>query len=460
MYGWAKTVLVKARSREALLYAVAFAVRFVVFLAILVGAGAEGLELGDSLNYLDLAHSLLNGQGFAVDGVPYFFRTIGYPLFLAGGLAVFRTTAGFVLFQIVLASFLPLLVLKISDELGLDKKVAWVAAWIVAFEPHLVYYSVTIMTESLYTPILFAGLIYVFRSMRNGRTADDIRAGFAFGIGMLIKPFLQFFPFILIGFMLPWARRVQWRPVLKHSAIALAVAFIIMVPWMYRNERVFGSFTLSNQGSAAAFGYLSTSLVSMNDRISYQEAEDKVVAKFEQSHGPASAGTEQAYRQEALGYISAYPGTLLKLLVINTVTLWTSSNYNSFLNYYHLIPAIDHSVLPPTHYLAQGRIGDLLRSFWKIFLQPFYIVGVFGRIVWTIVLFLCLYGGFTAYRRIPEKRFQLLFLVALCVYWTMTIWVDGLGIEARLRYPLMPLELLFAAYGWSVLRHARKMTLR
>jgi glycosyltransferase involved in cell wall biosynthesis len=34
----------------------------------------------------------------------------------------------------------------------------------------------------------------------------------------------------------------------------------------------------------------------------------------------------------------------------------------------------------------------------------------------------------------------------------MTIWVDGLGIEARLRFPLMPFELLYAGYAWSIFR--------
>lgn len=442
----------KVRSGPWQVFAAAFAVRFVLFLTIFVFVGPKGFELGDSQQYLGLAHSLLDGQGFALDGVPFFFRTIGYPLFLAGGLALFRSTAGFILFQILLASFLPLLVLKLGDELGLGKRVALVAAWFAAFEPHLAYYSVTVMTESIYTLALLIGLIYVFRAMTTKRSMDSVAAGIAFGVGMLIKPILQFFPFILLGLMLPWARSIKWRVAMKHVAIMLATVFLVCMPWMYHNYRTFGVFTLSNQGPAAAFGYLATSIVSVRDHITYQEAEDKVVATFVQKYGPISSESEKAYTQEALGYMRANPGILLRLIVINTVTLWTSSNYNSFLNYYHLVPAIDHSVLPPTHYLAQGRIGDLITSFWKIFLQPFYIVGVLGRIVWTAILILFLYGFFFAYRYIPERRFQLLFIAALCIYWTMTIWVDGLGIEARLRYPLLPLELLFASYGWSVLR--------
>ncbi len=433
-------------------YITAVGLRVALFLSFLVFLGEKGLELGDSQQYLGLARSMLDGHGFALDGIPFFFRTPGYSLFVAAGLALFRSEALFVLFQIIIASFLPMLVLKIGRRLGLGERAAWIAAWASAFEPHLAYYSATVMTESTYVLTLLLGCLFVFRTMETARVKDDVRAGLVFGIGMMIKPLLQFFPAILFISVLPWARRIAWRKTLTHAAIILATVFALCLPWMYRNYRTFGTFALSNQGAAAAFGYLSTSIVSVRDHISYQEAEDKVVAEFERKYGSAETGSDKAYREEALGYIRANLGILAKIIVINTVTLWTSSNYNSFLNYYHLIPPIDHSVLPPTHYLAQGRMGDLFASFWKVFAQPFYIVGVLGRVIWTAILGLFVYGMVMAYRRVPTRRFPLLFLVALCVYLTMTIWVDGLGIEARLRYALMPIEILYAAYGWTVLR--------
>ncbi|MDP3793884.1 MAG: glycosyltransferase family 39 protein, partial [Candidatus Uhrbacteria bacterium] len=396
-----------------------------------------------------LAKSLLAGHGFSLDGVPFFFRTIGYPLFLAGGLAVFRSTIGFILFQIFLASFTPLVVLRLGKQLHLGKKAAWIAAWIAALEPHLVYYSVTILTESMYTLIFLIGLIYIFRTMETMRVTDSLRAGIAFGVGMLIKPLLQFFPFILFFFMLPWSRRIHWKMTIKHTVIILATIFIILVPWMYRNDQVFHSWSLSSQGPNAALFYLGTSIVSVRDQLTYQDAEAKVKQEFVQAYGNSMTPTERsaASMQAAIGYIKENPGILARLIAINTFTFWTSSNYNGFLNYYRLIPRIDHSVLPPTHYLAQGRIGDLFGSFWKIFSQPFYAIGVFGRLIWLAITFFFITGLIAAYRRIPDRRLQLVFLLALCAYMTAVVWVDGLGIESRLRYPLMPIEFLYAAYG-------------
>ncbi|GEM_PF-459096 len=455
-----KTAGAQPSSSAVPLFLAACAARLVPFILILAFVGSKGLELGDSIQYLGLAKALLAGHGFALDGTPFFYRTIGYPLFLAGGLAVFQSTAGFILFQIVLASFVPLAVLRLGRELRLGKRATWIAAWITALEPHLVYYSLTIMTESIYTLLLLIGFIYIFRAMETKRLSDSVRTGVVFGIGMLLKPLLQFFPPVLFLLMLPWWRRINWRQVLIHAAVIMVTIGVVVSPWIYRNYRTFWSFSLSSQGSDVALFYLGTSIVALRDHISYQVAETKVRQDFISDTGLSLAmrGTDQSTVRSrvALSYIKENPSIFVRLLAINTISFWTSSNYNSFLNYYHLIPRIDHSVLPPTHYLAQGRVGDLFSSFWKIFSQPFYLVGVLGRIIWIILTTLFVYGLLAAYRRIPERRFQLLCLVAVCMYFTMTMWVEGLGIEGRLRYPLMPIEFLYAAYGWCLLRKKKE----
>jgi len=431
------------------LFLASFAIRALVFVVILAFVGPKGFELGDTIQYLGLARSLLTGHGFSLDGVPFFYRTIGYPLFLAGGLVVFRSTTIFVFFQMLLASFIPLVMLRVGQQLRLGKRAAWIAAWIAAFEPHLVYYSVTIVTESVYTLIFLIGLVYIFRTMETKRAADSLRAGIAFGLGMLIKPLLQFFPPVLLIFMLPWWPHINWRKVVKHSVIILSTVLITVAPWMYRNYRVFHNWSLSSQGQTVALFYLGTSIVSMRDHLTYQDAEAKVKEQFNQAHRNEMTEAERitAFKQAGMEYLKENPGILARLIAINTFTFWTSSNYNGFLNYYRLIPRIDHSVLPPTHYLAQGRIGDFFGAFWKIFLQPFYAIGILGRLIWLAVTFFFIVGLIAAYRRIPDRRLQLVFLLALCAYMTAVVWVDGLGIESRLRYPLMPIEFLYATYG-------------
>ncbi|MSR85300.1 glycosyltransferase [Candidatus Uhrbacteria bacterium] len=429
------------------LFGAAFAVRFILFAVILFFVGAKGLELGDSRQYLGLAQSLLAGQGFAYEGAPFFYRTIGYPLLLAGGLKLFGSVSGFIFFQIILASFMPLVVLKLGDQLGFDRRTTLIAAWLTALEPHMVFYSVMVMTESVYTLILLMGFYFVFRAIDHGHFLSSVFVGITFGLGLLIKPLLQFYPILVGIILLPWARRISWRRALPHALLVFVVAGILCTPWMYRNQKVFQKFTLTSQGSAAALFYLGTSIVSVRDKISYPQAEAKVAQEFRETYGAIAQDQSVNYTRAASIYIKENLGIFVRILAINTFTLWTSSNYNSFLNYYRLIPRIDHSVLPPTHYLAQGRIGEFVKEFWHIFGQPFYAIGFVSRIVWIFADMFLLVGMWNAYRRLSEKRFQHLMIFALLIYLTMTIWVDGLGIEARLRYPLMPFTFLYMAYG-------------
>jgi glycosyltransferase involved in cell wall biosynthesis/4-amino-4-deoxy-L-arabinose transferase-like glycosyltransferase len=434
--------------------AVAFAIRFSYFLAVRIFVGEHGFIFGDGLQYMELAQSLLAGKGFLIGGEPFFFRTAGYPMLLAAGLVLFRSVTGFILFQIVIASLLPLLVYRLGMRLRLGVRASWIAAWIMALEPHMIFYGNFVLTEIVFTGLLLLAFLATFRAMETKRVADSVRAGLLFGLGMFVKPLFQIFPPILFVFFLPWVKKISWRTALKHFAIIFSVAILCMVPWMVRNSVTFGKFAISSQGSAAALYYLGTSIVSVRDQISYGAAEKRIKENFVAQYGEGLSKVEEekAFRVESAKYISENPGILVRLLAINTFTLWTSSNYNSFLYHHKLIPRIDHSVLPPTHYLAQGRLDELVGSFWGVFGQPYYFVGVLGRLVWLVVTFFFLYGLVSAFIRIPERRYPWVFLVATCAYLSAVIWVDGLGIEARLRFMLMPIEFLYAAYGWMVWR--------
>ncbi|MBP9869585.1 glycosyltransferase [Patescibacteria group bacterium] len=440
------------------LVALAFVIRFALFLAMWFWMGEAGFISGDGLQYHGLAESLRSGQGFLLGGEPFFFRTAGYPLLLAAGLIVFQSVAGFIFFQIILASFLPVLVYRLGMRLRLGARASWIAALLTAIEPHLIFYSTLLLTEIVFTALLLLALLWTFRAMETKRLGDSVRAGLAFGLGMFIKPLFQLFPPVLLMFFLPWWKRIPWRSTAIHAVVICTVAMACLVPWMIRNSITFGKFAISSQGSAAALYYLGTSIVSVRDQIPYGNAERQIQQDFLKKYGEMSSKSEQeeAHRHEAKKLVFENPGIVARIIVVNTVTLWTSSNYNAFLRYYNLIPKPDHSsILPPTHYLAQGRMDEFFGSFWKIFGQPFYAVGIFGRLVWLVITVFFLYGLVSAFLRIPERRYEWTFLVATCAYLTAVIWVDGLGIEARLRFPLMPIEFLFAAYGWVVWRTKR-----
>ncbi len=436
------------------IWVTAFVLRLALFTIILFFVGESGLMLGDSKQYLGLAQSLADGNGFMLDGKPFFFRTIGYPGLLAIGLSLFKSLPMVIFFQLLLASCLPLLVLRLGRALGFEERSSRLAAWITAIEPHLIFFSVTVLTETVYTFLFLLGLLAAFYAFQTKEKRYAVYVGICCSLGILIKPLLQFFPLFLGLFYAPWLKRFDWKKLCTHGLLIASTMAIILAPWIIHNKRVHDSAALSNQGSVAALFYLGTSIVSVRDHVSYPEAEARVTAEFTKKYGEGGGEVQknQLYAKEALRYMQENPVIVARIFAINTFTLWTSSNYNSFLNYYHLTPRLTHSTLPPSHYLAQGRYLDLFKSLGEIFSQPFYIIGFLGRLIWLVLTILFIQGYILAWMGLPGRRLELTLIASLCAYLTATIWVDGLGIEARLRFMLMPIEFLFVAYAWTKLR--------
>ena len=127
-------------------------VRGAVLLHVLAQAGVTPLVYGDAVGYRELAVNLWNGNGFtsARDTgtlVPEVFRTPGLPLLLAP-FAGSDAPLAFYFFLLALAGgvLLPYLTFEIGKRM-LPIGGALIAATLVAFEPHLIFFSILPQTE-------------------------------------------------------------------------------------------------------------------------------------------------------------------------------------------------------------------------------------------------------------------------------------------------------------------------
>jgi glycosyltransferase involved in cell wall biosynthesis len=447
------------RDPELRLFISALAIRLAVLTVIVTFAGVEGLFLPDTKAYLGLAHSLLEGRGFVHEGVAFSYRTIGYPLFLAALLPWMKSLVLIAIVQVCIASTLPQLVQAVGRKLGLSTRVRHTAAWMTVFEPHTVYYSALIMTEWIFPVLTLLALLTALRAVRTRRLRHAAIAGVWFGIGLLVKPLWMAVPvLVFLGAAVGRVFNV-WRPSWRACAVWAVVVGVIVSPWLVRNYLTFGTWNLSSQGPSAAVFYLGSSIVSVAERVSYQEAEERLRRMFEERTGLSryEDGHDRSlvYTAFAKELIQTYPGAFARVIVGSTISFWTSHNYAYIPHYYHLTPPIDKSVLPPTHYLVQGRYGDFVSGFVKIFGQPFYFLGAVGRGIWLVIGLFMLYGLFATLKRSPKEPGHWIVL-ALFLALTATVWVNGLGVEGRLRLPVMPLQWLYAAAGIAALVRARR----
>jgi 4-amino-4-deoxy-L-arabinose transferase-like glycosyltransferase len=155
----------------------------------------------DSYTYMATANSMLEGNwylemwGRVPVGVPSF-----YPLLIAWGTSWFgieNHVAAF-LISVLSSTFLIILVfLWAARRLGWGW--AWVAALLVAFNTSLMFYGITLLTESIFTLLFFAaaGLSWVILRQR-GHPPLYLFVGILMGLAIITKSSAWILPAILL----------------------------------------------------------------------------------------------------------------------------------------------------------------------------------------------------------------------------------------------------------------------
>ncbi len=271
--------LVAARPRGPLwlagLVAVSVAVRLGAGLHF--GNSVEALPgVADQLSYDTLAMRVLGGHGFTFEtgwwpatpaGEPTAHWSYVYVLFLAGVYGV----VGHVplvarLLQAALAGVLqPLLTRRIAAGL-FGPRVGLVAAGIVAGYGYFIYYSASLMTESLCIVTLLWAVGLALEIDRAGARHPErvplalwARLGVALSLAVLLRQAMLFVVPVILGWTAIGVFRRgaggpgSFRRALAGVSLAVAVLAIAILPWTVRNRRVFDEWVLLNTNAGFAF---------------------------------------------------------------------------------------------------------------------------------------------------------------------------------------------------------------
>lgn len=200
----------------------------------------------DATGYHRLAVGIADSWDYETFGA---FRTPGYPTFMAMLYALFGAKPWVVLIAQVLLNTCAVVLLYVWADLVVGRKVALVSAFLYAIEPHVVLYTATLISDTLFAFCLLAALLLLTYGHRTARASYVFLCGAMLGVAALIKPVGQFFPLVavVIALLLPKVRpSFRWR-----SAFAVAFAFLLVVsPWIQRNYLEYGHIGLSTiQGS-------------------------------------------------------------------------------------------------------------------------------------------------------------------------------------------------------------------
>jgi len=207
---------------------------------LLFAMGPARVEL-DASRYWELGGLIAEGD-FLFEGMPIAYRTPGYPLFVG----LFRATlADGALFGLIAAQHL--LVVLTTALTGwicwrIMRHAAAVAPALAASSVCLTrpWFAGTVLTETVFTFALTLHAACIVCYVQQPRRSTAILMGVTLAVTILIRPVTQLWwlPLSFIVLVAWWNTRR--REAFVELGLMLLTAFLLVVPWVIRNQQVLG----------------------------------------------------------------------------------------------------------------------------------------------------------------------------------------------------------------------------
>ncbi len=260
----------------------------------------------DSLVYVTAARSLAEGHGYSYNGHPTAFFPIGWPALIAALYLVSRSYS----FAMILWAGVGLwaattaLIYVSGLKLG-GRTTAIIAAFIVAAYPDFIFPSLRAFSENLFIPLLVgACILLVPRAGERLGARRAALAGLVLGLAILVRSTAALLPMVLGLWLLLQYRD---RRAVMVAAAFVAVAYLVLVPWLVRNEVVMKTLAISTNG-----GY--TLWLGDNPHATGGNAVTKEHPRWDLHTTAREVRDNQRRTQRALEFITHHTGQWLGLI--------------------------------------------------------------------------------------------------------------------------------------------------
>ena len=425
---------IKVNQTEVLIFSLAFGVRFIYGLAVLIFFGEHGfVSHSDAFSfYVRGAENLINQHIFSLNTnapfMPDAYRTPLYTslvaLFLWLGLPLYCL----IFTQNILAGAVAVLVYRISNILFNNHRIGLWAAILTSLEPLSWHWNNLIMSDFLFM-FFFVWAMYKFF------LKDYYWFAFLMGLATLTRPLsLYFFPLFILAAAIDYCMAARCpadsrRQYFGHQAagtlikkfiIATLIFLAIIFPWMLRNKITFDTWQLTS-----AFWY---NLYALVGRIFAEQ--NSIVAPMPTV--PAGYPNPQNFIYDFVN-VPFYQQHFFEIFFVNPLSYlkfhFMLSFQSLFVNYYDNF--IQYVLMAKFPSLALGFIGQAIYSLSNVLLG-----------LWVIIYTLFALAFF-------DKRARLWWLVfaSILFFIMLTHGVSGLyGLDgSRFFMPVAPFIFMFAA---------------
>jgi 4-amino-4-deoxy-L-arabinose transferase-like glycosyltransferase len=360
----------------------------------------QGARLSaDAIMYHQIAESLVQGEGFRLEGQPTSRRPPFYPFFMSILLKYLPFPLGVQIAQAVLGALSCIILYGLGKEM-FDPKVGLVAAGIFAVDYLSVRQAISVMSEVVFVFWLLGSLYFLFWAKKRETKVGYLAAGICAGFSLLTKDFLAFYVPFVGGWLFslpPGPKKVR----IKRTLIFLLGLILIVGPWVVRNGLVNRHFVLISAyaGHNIYFGNNEQTIARI-DGGQWEFGRDVILPEDPQAPPLGTVEADRYFFDKGIHYISSNPARFFGLMGRKIVKMWRPYGTD------------------------WPRISQWIVSICYL---PVLILGLLGAVR----------------SRDRWREFLPVYLLLLYLVLAPAVTVS----EIRYRYPAMPFLMIFAAYS-------------
>ncbi len=435
------------KKRFWLLYFLMLVLELAVAVIVLRRFGFDFYQGGDSPGYMLLAKNLVEhgtlSFGGAAPYAPTNFRVPGYPLFLAVIYLIFHSFAPAIFFGALISAFAAPLIYLIGKEI-FSEKIAFIAGFLTAIEPMGIFLGMSILTEGVFTPVLFFFALLFVKYLKGARDRYLWYAAALLAVAALIRPIVFYFWIFAVPFIF-YKTRPDWRLSLKKALIFVAIFFVILAPWLIRNKIAVNSWQITGmQGYIFFIDHYGSVLRYLGQAGPLSDVQQKALSIVGPEKVFTVEGSDTLF-EYALNGIKHHKAAYLNVYVKSVGAFFIANGYKSLFIDILGIPAKAPYV--PFEYFLRFDFKSIAKTF-AVLDFPGFLIYAGSKIVWLAIALL-FFGSFfyllfnKNYRHI---RAEIIFLAAIVFYFALITGPTSLG-GGRTKAPVNGLILILAVFG-------------
>jgi len=358
-----------------------------------------------------------------------------YSLFIVGIYKTFEESDHYavVIAQILLSALTILIIFLIARQLW-EPKVAILAASFMAIEPLQTLYSQTILSETLFTFFMaFSLLAFTYLLSTKNRFRWALILGIMLTLATMTRPISYYLVLCIILGLLIFKQRVahSWTQLLIISLLILLPFILVTSAWKARNENLTGVYALNDAMSETMLYYKAKGVLMTADSLTEDEAQAEIIkrlpANFKTPKERADTETKLA-KEIILGDMGSY----LKLSLKGLKAIILGPGLVSQAMFYD--------------YKNRGLKTNSTEKDYKLW---YWILIAYGLAFIAITYLFSAYGFFLAFKSSSPQHNVIHILMLGTILYFILISTGHTAADSRMRVPVIPIIILYAAYGIS-----------